>query len=81
MKVTVMISAMAVSLLLPLAGTYARVAPNSAADLRSSGDYQQDRAAEDGAVKRRGRHDRGSKASDNRGSKGSKGSKGTASPS
>ncbi|MDH3273557.1 MAG: hypothetical protein OEM99_03340 [Gammaproteobacteria bacterium] len=81
MKIKIIILGMAASLLLPLAGAYARVAPERALDVQSTGNglTLPQRSADDGATGRRDSKDNGKKGS--RGSKGSKGSKGSASPS
>ncbi len=75
MKIRIIILSMAASLLLPLAGAYARIAPDSAVDQSGSGIYLSGQTVDKGVMKRRGSRDRGSKGS--KGSKRSKGSKGT----
>ena len=82
MKIKIIILGMAASLLLPLAGSYARVAPDSAIDLPTGNAVDlPGQAVEAGVTKRHRGKGNGSKGKGRgRGSKGSKGSKGSSSP-
>lgn len=77
MKIKIIILGMAASLLLPLAGSYARVAPDSAIDLPAGNAVDLAGQGVEAGVTRRHR----GKGNGSRGSRGSKGSKGSLSPS
>ncbi len=79
MKIKIIILGMVVSLLLPLAGTYARVVPASMMDLSGEGTYLTEQTADEQQVRRRWRwrNDWRSHWSRDKGSHGSKGSDGS----
>ena len=77
MKIKIIILGMVVSLLLPLAGTYARVVPAGMMDLAGDGTYLTGQAADEQQVRRRWRwrNDWRSHWVRDKGSNGSKGSR------
>jgi len=79
MKIKIIILGMVVSLLLPLAGTYARVVPASMMDLSGEGTYLTEQTADEQQVRRRWRwrNNWRSHWSRDKGSHGSKGSDGS----
>ena len=79
MKIKIIILGMVVSLLLPLAGTYARVVPASMMDVSGEGTYLTGQTADEQQVRRRWRwrNDWRSHWSRDKGSHGSKGSNGS----
>ncbi len=77
MKIKIILLGMVVSLLLPLAGTYARIVPSSMMDMSGDGTYLTGQTADEQQVRRRWRwrNDWRSHWNSDKGSHGSKGSK------